>query len=67
MRIRSKKLPFQVKGESWKKLLKTLIAAEELVDVFDHYGVDKYLTSSGLTVLPEHRGQNIGARLIEAR
>ncbi|CAH0712777.1 unnamed protein product, partial [Brenthis ino] len=56
-----------VKGEQWKKLLKTLVAAEKLVDVFEHYGVDKYLTSSGLTVLPEHRGQNIGARLIGAR
>lgn len=57
----------KVKGEPWKKLLKTLTAAEKLVDVFEHYRVDKYLTSSGLTVLPEHRGQNIGARLIEAR
>ncbi|KOB72686.1 Uncharacterized protein OBRU01_09368 [Operophtera brumata] len=39
----------------------------DLVDVFTLYGVDRYLTSSGLTVLPEHRGQNIGARLFEAR
>ncbi|XP_072948554.1 uncharacterized protein [Epargyreus clarus] len=57
----------KVKGEPWKKLLKTLTAAENLVNVFEHYDVDTYLTSSGLTVLPEHRGQNIGARLIEAR
>ncbi|KAG6455628.1 hypothetical protein O3G_MSEX009310 [Manduca sexta] len=57
----------QVQGESWKKLLKTLITAESLVDVFKHYGVDKFLTSSGLTVLPNHRGQNIGARLFAAR
>lgn len=57
----------QVQGESWKKLLLTLITAEELVDVFTLYGVDRYLTSSGLTVLAEHRGQNIGARLFEAR
>ncbi|XP_022824041.1 uncharacterized protein LOC111354738 [Spodoptera litura] len=56
-----------VQGESWKKLLRTLITAEELYDVFEHYKVDKYLTSSGLTVLPEHRGQNIGAKLFEAR
>ncbi|KAL0858927.1 hypothetical protein ABMA27_011352 [Loxostege sticticalis] len=56
-----------VKGEPWKKLLRTLVAAEELVNIFDHYGVDKYLTSSGLTVLPEFRGQNIGARIFAAR
>nr|XP_021192861.2 uncharacterized protein LOC110378079 isoform X2 [Helicoverpa armigera] len=57
----------KIQGESWKKLLRTLIAAEEMCNVFEHYGVDRYLTSSGLTVLPEHRGQNIGARLFEAR
>ncbi|XP_075988860.1 uncharacterized protein LOC142984879 isoform X2 [Anticarsia gemmatalis] len=57
----------KVQGESWKKLLRTLITAEEMVDVFQHYGVDKYLTSSGLTVLPKFRGQNIGARLFAAR
>ncbi|XP_063836573.1 uncharacterized protein LOC135085693 isoform X2 [Ostrinia nubilalis] len=56
-----------VKGESWKKLLKTLVAAEDLVDVFDHYGVDRFLTSSGLTVLPEFRGQNIGGKIFAAR
>ncbi|CAK1546575.1 unnamed protein product [Leptosia nina] len=56
-----------IKGEQWKKLLRTLIAAEELVNVFDHYGVEEFLTSSGLTVLPEHRGQNIGAKIIGAR
>ncbi|CAB3249600.1 unnamed protein product [Arctia plantaginis] len=57
----------KIKGDSWKKLLRTLIVAEELVDLFDHYGVDSFLTSSGLTVLPKFRGQNIGARLFEAR
>ncbi|RVE51573.1 hypothetical protein evm_003705 [Chilo suppressalis] len=57
----------KVVGESWKKLLKTLVAAEKSVDVFDHYGVEKYMSSSGLTVLNEHRGQNIGARMIAAR
>ncbi|XP_013143688.1 PREDICTED: uncharacterized protein LOC106107391 isoform X2 [Papilio polytes] len=56
-----------VAGEAWRKLLKTLVAAEKLVDVFKYYGVDKYLTSSGLTVLPEHRGQNIGAKIIAVR
>ncbi|XP_050358631.1 uncharacterized protein LOC126778920 [Nymphalis io] len=57
----------KVKGEQWKKILKTLTRAEGLVDVFSKYEVDTYLSSSGLTVLPGHRGQNIGARVIEAR
>ncbi|CAG9794605.1 unnamed protein product [Diatraea saccharalis] len=56
-----------VVGESWKKLLKTLVTAEKLVDVYSIYGVDKYLSSSGLTVLPACRGQNIGARMMAAR
>ncbi|CAK1592803.1 unnamed protein product [Parnassius mnemosyne] len=56
-----------VSGEIWKKLLKTLVTAEKLINVFEHYGVDRYLTSSGLVVLPAHRGQNIGARILEAR
>ncbi|XP_046975814.1 uncharacterized protein LOC124541925 [Vanessa cardui] len=57
----------KVKGEQWRKILKVLTQAENLVDVYSKYGVDTYLSSSGLTVLPGHRGQNIGARLIEAR
>ncbi|XP_013195677.2 uncharacterized protein LOC106138920 [Amyelois transitella] len=56
-----------IEGEPWRKLVKTLDTAEKLVNVFDHYGVDRYLSSSGLTVLPEHRGQNIGARMFAAR
>ncbi|XP_047513661.1 uncharacterized protein LOC125055296 isoform X1 [Pieris napi] len=56
-----------IKGEQWKKLLRTLTVAEQLVDVFDLYKVDQILTSSGLTVLPGHRGQNIGARIIAVR
>ncbi|XP_053621844.1 uncharacterized protein LOC128681737 [Plodia interpunctella] len=54
-------------GEPWKKLVKILDTAERLVNVFDLYGVDRYLSSSGLTVLPAHRGQNIGARMFAAR
>lgn len=57
----------QIKGEAWKKLLRVLIKSDTLVDVFKHYGVDKFLTSSGLTVVPSHRGQNIGARIFQAR
>ncbi|XP_059046819.1 uncharacterized protein LOC131842297 [Achroia grisella] len=54
-------------GESWNKLMRTLVEAESLVNVFKHYQVDTYLSSSGLTVLPEFRGQNIGARMFAAR
>ncbi|XP_068622167.1 uncharacterized protein [Battus philenor] len=57
----------KVSGENWKKLLTTLVTAENQVNLFEYYGVDRYMTSSGLTVVPEHRGQNIGARIIEVR
>ncbi|VVC99907.1 unnamed protein product [Leptidea sinapis] len=55
----------KVKGEPWKKLLLTLLTAENLVNVFKRYNVTEYMTSSGLTVLPEHRGQKLGARIID--
>ncbi|KAL4712197.1 hypothetical protein ACJJTC_011058 [Scirpophaga incertulas] len=55
------------KGKGSQNVFKTLIAAENMVDVFARYGVDKYLSTSGLTVLPGHRGQNIGARIMAAR
>ncbi|XP_031764223.2 uncharacterized protein LOC113514381 isoform X2 [Galleria mellonella] len=54
-------------GESWNKLMRTLVEAENLVNVFTYYDVNSYLSSSGLTVLPGHRGQNIGARMFAAR
>ncbi|XP_045457974.1 uncharacterized protein LOC123668244 [Melitaea cinxia] len=57
----------KVKGKVWRQVLKTLIVAESLVDVFSLYGVDTYLSSSGLVVIPGHRGQNIGVRFLEAR
>ncbi|GBP20182.1 hypothetical protein EVAR_82055_1 [Eumeta japonica] len=57
----------KIEGEPWKKLLRTLIAAEQTCDVFQRYGVDRYLTSSGLTVREQHRGQNIGAEIFKAR
>lgn len=57
----------KVKGKVWRQVLKTLTVAEKLVDMFSLYGIDTYLSSSGLTVIPEHRGQNIGVRFLEAR
>lgn len=34
---------------------------------FEHYGVDKFLTSFGLSVSREYRGRGIGDRLLETR
>ncbi|XP_041970574.1 uncharacterized protein LOC121726976 [Aricia agestis] len=68
--VKSKQDPddnIEFKGVAWLKLLKMFSVVEGMVDVFAHYGVDRYVTSSGMTVLPAHRGQNIGARLLEAR
>ncbi|XP_052738782.1 uncharacterized protein LOC128198301 [Bicyclus anynana] len=57
----------QFKNEKLLKYMMIRANSKKLVDVFEYYDVDKYLTSNGLNVLSEHRGQNIGARLIEAR
>ncbi|XP_026313898.1 uncharacterized protein LOC113225712 [Hyposmocoma kahamanoa] len=55
-----------VKGEKWKQLYLTLTAVEDLFDVFQHYDVNTCIFGSAMSVMPKHRGQNIGARLIEA-
>lgn len=34
---------------------------------FTHYGVDKFLSSFGLSVLREYRGRGIGDRFLETR
>jgi len=37
------------------------------VDVFEHYGVGKYLTSLGISVTPSHRNRGIALKLLEAQ
>lgn len=36
-------------------------------DTFDHYDVDKYLSSTGIVVFEEYRGRGIGEQFLRAR
>lgn len=37
------------------------------VDVFEHYGVSKYLTGLGISVSPQYRNRGIAKKLLEAQ
>lgn len=37
------------------------------VDLFDHYKVDKYLTSLGISVTPSYRHRGVAQKLLEAQ
>lgn len=39
----------------------------KLVDVFEKFGVNEYMTAYGLSVTKEYRGQNIGAEILKSR
>lgn len=39
----------------------------ENFNVFDHYGVDEYMASFGLSVDKKYRGRRIGDHLLTAR
>lgn len=39
----------------------------ENFDLFEHYSVDKYLSSAGLLVTPNYRGRHIGEKFLMVR
>jgi GNAT superfamily N-acetyltransferase len=39
----------------------------EQFDIYEVYGVDKYLTAYGLCVNPEYRGRGIATQILKAR
>ena len=41
--------------------------ASHIVDVFEHYGVNEYMTALGLCVDPIYRGQGLGLEILRAR
>lgn len=57
----------QFKTKQVKTFFGTVFNAEDEVDIFTKYGVDKYLASVGLLVHPSFRGHGIGAKLLKAR
>ncbi|CAK1592838.1 unnamed protein product [Parnassius mnemosyne] len=62
-----KEEPFKSEDKVWAKLFGAVDLVARSVDLFEHYGVDKYLTAYGLVVVPEWRGCNIGKEILRAR
>lgn len=48
-------------------MLKVVLTAYETFDTCEHYGVDQYLSSFGLSVEEKYRGRGIGDRFLDAR
>lgn len=49
------------------RLFTTMGLVYENFDLFEHYGVDKYLSSAGLLVTPNYRGRHIGEQFLVTR
>ncbi|CAH2056072.1 unnamed protein product, partial [Iphiclides podalirius] len=62
-----KEEPFKTEDRIWAKLFGAVDLVARSVDLFQKYGVDKYLTAYGLVVAPEWRGCNIGKEILKAR
>lgn len=58
---------FQPKADGERKLYDSLGHLYKDFDVYQHYGVDKYLSCVGLSVSEKYRGRGIGLRLLQAR
>lgn len=50
-----------------KKVYGAVMVVDGLVDIFEKYKLDEYLTAIGLSVDPRFRGQSIGFELLKAR
>ncbi|XP_014355284.2 uncharacterized protein LOC106708313 [Papilio machaon] len=59
--------PFKTDDKIWAKLFGAVDLVGRSVDIFEHYGVDSYLTAYGLVVAPDWRGCHIGKEILKAR
>ncbi|KAF9406744.1 hypothetical protein HW555_012985 [Spodoptera exigua] len=62
-----KEEPFITEDKIWAQLFGAVDLVTRSVDVFEKYGVDKYLTAYGLVVDPSWRGCGVGKELLLAR
>ncbi|XP_026322704.1 uncharacterized protein LOC113232254 [Hyposmocoma kahamanoa] len=58
---------FQSDDKVWAQVFGAVDTMARSVDIFQHFGVDQYLTAYGLVVDPEWRGLNIGKEILIAR
>ncbi|XP_068622310.1 arylalkylamine N-acetyltransferase-like 2 [Battus philenor] len=62
-----KEEPFKTEDKIWAKLFGAVDLVGRSVNIFERYGVDKYLNAYGLVVAPEWRGCHIGKEILKAR
>ncbi|XP_043797906.1 arylalkylamine N-acetyltransferase-like 2 [Apis laboriosa] len=56
-----------IKSENGQKVVKAIVELSKKANVFEKYGVDKYMTAFGLSVNPSYRGAALGGHLLNAR
>lgn len=56
-----------IKSENGKKVMKIIDELSKKANVYEKYGVDKYMTAFGLSVSPSYRGAALGGHLLDAR
>ncbi|XP_077284081.1 uncharacterized protein LOC143909783 [Arctopsyche grandis] len=57
----------EMKGTIYPIVIGAIQFCANLVDVFEEFGVNEYMTAYGLSVKKDYRGQNIGAEILKAR
>lgn len=65
--FKTEKSIFKSKSKDLSDMLSVMDVVAEKFNVFEHYGVDKYLTAFGLSVDPIYRRKGIATELLKAR
>uniref|UniRef100_A0A182Y8Q0 N-acetyltransferase domain-containing protein n=1 Tax=Anopheles stephensi TaxID=30069 RepID=A0A182Y8Q0_ANOST len=63
----SDKEEYQCKGKIWKCIYDLVDYTMKEANVYERYGVDKYLGAMGLSVAPNYRGRGIATEILRAR
>ncbi|XP_071877516.1 arylalkylamine N-acetyltransferase-like 2 isoform X1 [Bombus fervidus] len=57
----------KIKSEKGNAVMSVVIELSKQANVFEKYGVNKYMNAFGLSVNPKYRGASLGAHLLNAR
>uniref|UniRef100_A0A182K8G5 N-acetyltransferase domain-containing protein n=1 Tax=Anopheles christyi TaxID=43041 RepID=A0A182K8G5_9DIPT len=63
----SDKEEYQCKGSVWRCIYDLVDYTMKQANVYERYGVDKYLGAMGLSVAPKYRGRGIATEILRAR
>lgn len=60
-------MTFIFQSKNGLKVVKAIMEVSKKANVYEKYGVDKYMTAFGLSVNPSYRGAALGGHLLNAR